>query len=104
MEARARRNLMAYEWRRYPEQQPTQRGYYLTLYYNKEHEAHFTKCIYWDGQWCAWRPGVTEDPDVKGFVQDTLAPYYGSCTVNSENVTHVDLDLFPFLRKTANGT
>lgn len=95
---------MAYEWSRYPEHQPLEHGYYLTLYFNKEHQAHLCKCIYWAGRWCAWRPGVTEDPEVKGFVQDTLSAYYGPCTVNAENVTQVDLDLFPFLRKNTDGT
>lgn len=91
---------MTYEWSSYPEQQPSERGYYLTLYHNKKQNEHLFKCIYWNGRWCAWRPGVTEDPDVKGFVQDTHAPYYGDCTILAGlNVTYVDLDLFPFLRK-----
>jgi hypothetical protein len=96
---------MAYEWSKYPDQVPTQPGYYLTLYFNNEHQAHLFKCIYWAGRWCAWRPGAKEDPDVKGFVQDTLNPYYVPCATNAnQNVTHVDLDLFPFLRKDADGT
>lgn len=96
---------MAYEWYKYSDQTPTHPGYYLTLYYNNDHQAHLTKCIYWDGHWCAWRPGIKEDPLVKGFVQDTLNPHYVPCAMNADqHVTHVDLDLFPFLKEPTHGT
>lgn len=91
---------MSYEWSKYPDQTPPKSGYYLTLYYNKDHEDYLTKCIQWNGNsWLPWRPGVIIDSNVKGFVQDTHHDYYAPCTMKShQTVTHVDMDLFLFLK------
>lgn len=87
---------MAYEWSRYPDKKPIDTGYYLTLYWNSENQGYFDKCIKWDGiEWQSWRPGAITDADVKGFVLDTLNPFYVPCMRNANaNVKDYGGDMF----------
>ena len=66
------------EWKDFPEDQPTERGYYYTYYFNHDENEHFLKCIYWDTKsWLPWRPGGGPKLTVIKYAPKTWAPYYG---------------------------
>jgi hypothetical protein len=40
----------------YPENVPTQTGYYVVKYLNQDHNEYYFKALVWNGeQWCGWR-------------------------------------------------
>lgn len=78
-------------WSKFPKNTPNQTGYYFTYYYNDEIGKHLYKAISWDGhQWVGWRRGGLEFV-VKGYIDITNAPYYGSCLQITD-----DIKLKPF--------
>ena len=64
----------------YPENKPTDRGYYYTLYYNFDLDEELYKCIYWNGEyWVSWRPNGGPPMKILKFVPSSREEYYTNC-------------------------
>ena len=69
-------------WVNYPENKPTEPGYYMTYYFNSEENLCFYKAIYFspiNDRWCQWRPKVEWQPEVKGYVPASKNRFYCPC-------------------------
>ena len=68
------------KWIKYPENIPTEDGYYMTEYFNVDLNEYFGKGIFWNStkqSWIGWRPdggpGLTR---VKSFMPESRHDYY----------------------------
>lgn len=74
---------MKYEWKKYPEQTPTDSGYYYT--YHLMNDERWYKAIWWDSKtskWIHWRPAENKakiEPNVIAFVLESRTDYYCPC-------------------------
>jgi hypothetical protein len=62
---------------------PTEKGYYLTYYWNKDYNDHLYKAFWWDGRDWIWR----FIPDVKCY-WNVRHDYY--CPCQMQEVRHPD--------------
>lgn len=70
-------------WNNYPESQPTDIGYYYTLYYNEEQKAPFLKAFWWNGKEWTFR----FKPQVEAYMPESRNDYYCPCMIwANENV------------------
>jgi hypothetical protein len=73
------KNIPTEDWSKYPETEPKESGYYLTVY---EDINLYYKCIYWcieRQDWISWRSPFSSKPhnfEVKGFVEKTRTDFY----------------------------
>ena len=67
-------------WLSYPENKPTDHGYYMTVH--QVEDGLFYKAIYWDGtQWCKWRRNQT-DLHIHRYLEYTRENFYTECIRN----------------------
>lgn len=67
---------------------PTESGYYLTYYYNHEHQAMMFKAFWFDVKTSNWVFDRFE-PDVKAF-WDVRHDYYVPCQTQ-QGISYIDL-------------
>ncbi len=64
-------------WLSYPENEPTDQGYYMTIHQIGDDLFH--KAIYWDGvKWCKWKMSQSE-LHIHRYLERTVAKYYTEC-------------------------
>ena len=78
------------EWVSYPENIPTEDGYYYTDYFNTDLMRFFYKAIYWNsklGSWVGWRrDGGPDLSRVESFMLTSRHDYYLPCVRLGEDV------------------
>lgn len=77
-----------YKW---SNETPTEPGYYMCLYFNREKNCELYKAIYWRDGWCKWNPKTEiNEEQVKYFLPDSRNDFYVPCTIwcqeNNENI------------------
>lgn len=74
---------MTYEWRKYPEQEPTESGYYYCVHVMDG--QRYYKGIWWNDKrkvWDHWRPHLFREfvsPEVLVFVAESRTDFYCPC-------------------------
>ena len=90
-----------YKWKNFPEEKPTQSGYYMTVHLWSEKRTLLYKGIYWNNDkqhWCHWRRELIEKgerPNVIAFVSETRRDFYGQCLGD-----FMSSDLEPYQKET----
>lgn len=71
-------------WKKYPENKPTESGYYITYYYNVAQKGNYEKALWFsckEDKWI-WDREFT----VKAYVEASFNKYYVPCMLwGSEN-------------------
>jgi len=79
-------NLLEMNWLEYPENEPTESGYYIAIYQHEEHQVDYFKAIFWSSikkQWSPWRPTLNlPNSCIKKYLPETRNNYYAPCMVN----------------------
>ena len=75
-------------WLEYPENTPTEPGYYMTFYWHEDDQMNYYKAIFWSStknDWLKWRASLP-DLNVKKYLPESRDDYYMPCMEKFEKM------------------